>query len=90
MNRAAKAIIAALSAALIGLASFTAVVLFTEPSLPPEQPCPIWAAEAGLTDVESYDQCNRLWSAGYDTLSITQDEYEWNIQDYAYVFGEDA
>lgn len=90
MNRLAKALIATLSAALIGLGSFTAVVLSTEPSLPPEQPCPIWAAEAGLTDGESYDQCNRLWNAGYDTLSITRDEYEWNVEDYRYVFGEDA
>lgn len=102
MNRLAKALIAALSTALVGLASFTTVVLLTEPSAPTqpsaatepsaptEQACPMWAAEEGLTDVQSYEQCNRLWNAGYDTRSITQDEYEWNIEDYRHVFGEDA
>lgn len=94
MSRLAKALIAALTAALIGLASFTAVVLLTEPSVPaeaaPEQPCPIWAAEQGLTDTQSYDRCFNLWNAGYDTRSITRDEYEWNIEDYRHVFGEDA
>lgn len=98
MNRLSKA----LTAALIGLASFTAVVLLTEPSVPteastevpaetaPEQPCPVWAAEQGLTDTQSYDRCFNLWNAGYDTRSITQDEYEWNVKDYRHVFGEDA
>lgn len=101
MNRLAKALIAALSTALVGLATFTTVVLLTEPdptesapaptaSAPVEQPCPVWAAETGLTDVQSYDRCNRLWEAGYDTHSITRDEYEWNIEDYRHVFGEDA
>jgi hypothetical protein len=90
MNRLAKALIATLSTALVGLASFTTVVLVTEPSAPVEQTCPLWAAEAGLSDVRSYDQCNRLWNAGYDTLSITEDEYEWNVKDYRHVFGEDA
>lgn len=90
MNRLAKTLIAALSTALLGLGSFTTVVLVTEPSAPVEQTCPEWAAEAGLTDVRSYDQCNRLWSAGYDTLSITRDEYEWSVEDYRLVFGEDA
>lgn len=98
MNRLSKALIAALTAALIGLASFTAVVLLTEPSVPTtepsvpttEQTCPMWAAEEGLTDVQSYDRCFNLWNAGYDTRSITQDEYEWNIEDYRHVFGEDA
>jgi len=111
MNRLSKA----LTAALIGLASFTTVVLLAEPSAstpsaptpsaptpsaptpsaptpsaPTEQPCPVWAAEQGLTDSQSYDQCFNLWNAGYDTRSITWDEYEWNIQDYRHVFGEDA
>lgn len=104
MNRLSKALIAALSTALVGLASFTMVVLLTEPSAPAEypsapagqasadaaQPCPVWAAEQGLTDTQSYDQCFNLWNAGYDTRSITRDEYEWNVNDYRQVFGEDA
>lgn len=97
MNRLARALIAGLSAALVGLAAFTTVVLLNEPSAPAptesaaaEQPCPVWAAEQGLTDVQSYEQCNRLWNAGYDVRSITQAEYEWNVEDYRYVFGEDA
>jgi hypothetical protein len=90
MNRLAKTLIAVQGTALVGLGSFTTVVLVTEPAAPVEQTCPMWAAEAGLTDVQSYEQCNRLWNAGYDTLSITRDEYEWNVEDYKYVFGEDA
>lgn len=90
MNRLAKALIAALTAALIGLATFTTVVLLTGASAPTEQPCPVWAAEQGLTDTQSYDRCNNLWNAGYDTRSITWEEYEWNVEDYRLVFGVDA
>lgn len=103
MNRLAKGLIAGLSAVLIGLTTFTTVVLLAgssapaesapaaaSESAPVEQPCPVWGAEQGLTDSRSYDQCFNLWNAGYDTRSITQDEYEWNIEDYRHVFGEDA
>lgn len=86
MNRLSKA----LTAALIGLAAFTAAVLLTAPWAPTEKPCPEWATEEGLPDVRAYDQCNRLWNAGYDTYSITQEEYEWNVKEYRHVFGEDA